>query len=73
MPIYYEGVEVGQRWIDFLAESKIMAEPKEIKELEKVHIAQALYYLEAYKLEIGLLINFGGTRLTFIRLIRERK
>jgi GxxExxY protein len=73
MPIYYEGVEVGQRRVDFLVEGKIMVELKAITELEKVHIAQALNYLEAFQLEIGLLINFGGTRLTFKRLIKERK
>ena len=73
MPIYYEGVEVGQRRVDFLVEGKIMVELKAITELEKVHIAQALNYLEAFYLEIGLLINFGGTRLTFRRLIKERR
>jgi GxxExxY protein len=73
MPIYYEGVEVGQRRVDFLVEGKIMVELKAITEMEKVHIAQALNYLEAFQLEIGLLINFGGTRLTFKRLIKERK
>ena len=73
MPIYCEGVELGQRRVDFLVEGKIMVELKAIIELEKVHIAQALNYLEAFQLEIGLLINFGGTRLTFKRLIKERK
>ena len=73
MPIYYGGVEVGQRRVDFLVEGKIMVELKAITELEKVHIAQALNYLEAFYLEIGLLINFGGTRLTFRRLIKERR
>ena len=73
MPIYCEGVELGQRRVDFLVEGKIMVELKAITELEKVHIAQALNYLEAYQPEICLLINFGGTRLTFKRLIKERK
>jgi GxxExxY protein len=73
MPIYYESVEVGQRRVDFLVEGKIMVELKAITELEKVHIAQALNYLEAFQLEIGLLINFGGIRLAFKRLIKERR
>jgi GxxExxY protein len=73
MLIYYEGIEVGQRRVDFLVGGKIMVELKAITELEKVHIAQALNYLEAFQLEIGLLINFGGTRLTFKRLIKKRK
>ena len=73
MPIYYEGVEVGTRRVDFMVEEKIMVELKAITELEKVHLAQALNYLEAYRLEIGLIINFGDTRLTFKRLIKERE
>ena len=52
---------------------KVLVELKAITELEKVHLAQALNYLEAFELEIGLLINFGSTRLTFRRLISEPK
>jgi GxxExxY protein len=71
MPIYYEGAEIGTRRVDFLIEEKIMVELKAVTLLEKVHLAQALNYLEAYKLEIGLLINFGNTRLEFKRLIKS--
>ena len=56
-----------------MVEDKILVELKAITELEKVHMAQSLNYLEAYGLEIGLLINFGSTRLTFKRLIKERR
>ena len=38
----------------------------------KVHLAQAINYLEAFNLEIGLLINFGNTKLEFRRLINTR-
>jgi GxxExxY protein len=40
--------------------------------LEDVHLAQTLNYLRAYKLEIGLLINFGGKSLTFKRLVLSK-
>ena len=70
MTIYYEGIEVGTRRADFLVEGKIMVELKALTALEDVHLAQALNYLEAYKLEVGLLINFGSTRLEFKRLIK---
>jgi GxxExxY protein len=33
-----------------------------------VHFAQGINYLEAYNLEIGLLINFGSSKLEFHRL-----
>lgn len=73
MPIYYKGEKVGTRRVDFLVEEKIMVELKAISQLEHVHLAQGLNYLEAYKLEVGLLINFGSTKLEFKRLINERK
>jgi GxxExxY protein len=50
-----------------------MVELKAISQLENVHLAQGLNYLEAYKLEVGLLMNFGSTKLEFKRLINERK
>ena len=73
MPIYYDDVDIGRRRVDFLVEEKILVELKAVSQLEKVHLAQALNYLEAFKLEIGLLINFGATRLEFKRLIKTRK
>ncbi|MFC1541744.1 GxxExxY protein [Candidatus Latescibacterota bacterium] len=73
MPIYYKDENIGTRRVDFLVEDLIMVELKAVTELEQVHLAQALNYLEAYKLEIGLLINFGSTSLQFKRIINERK
>jgi GxxExxY protein len=73
MPIYYKDEHIGTRRVDFLIEDTVMVELKAITELEKVHLAQALNYLEAYKLEIGLLINFGSTSLQFKRIINEHK
>ncbi len=72
MPIEYKGDHIGTRRVDFLVEYKISVELKAIKELEDVHIAQAINYLEAYNLEIGLLINFGERRLIFKRLINSK-
>ncbi len=73
MPIYYDGEEIGTRRVDFMVEGKVMVELKAITQLEDVHLAQALNYLEAYKLEIGLLINFGAKSLEYKRLIKNVK
>jgi GxxExxY protein len=73
MLIYYEGIEVGMRKVDFLVADTIMVELKATSQLEDNHLAQALNYLEAYKLEIGLLINFGAKSLEFKRLANEYK
>ena len=72
MPIHYDGEEIGTRRVDFMVEGKVMVELKALTKLEDVHMAQAINYLEAYKLEIGLLINFGGRSLEFKRLIKSR-
>ncbi len=73
MTIYYEGIDVGTRRVDFLVEEQIMVELKAINKLDDVHLAQGLNYLEAYRLETGLLINFGSKSLEYKRITNEYK
>ena len=68
MPIHYREREIGTRRVDFFVEGKIMVELKAVIKLEDVHLAQAMNYLEAYRMEIGLLINFGAKSLEFKRV-----
>ena len=68
MPIYYNGIDIGKRRVDFFVEEKIMVEIKALIKLEDVHLAQAMNYCEAYNLPIGLLINFGAKSLEFKRV-----
>jgi GxxExxY protein len=70
--IFYDGIAIGKRRVDFLVESVIPVEIKAVKELENIHLAQAINYLEAYKMEVGLLINFGSMRLQFHRILKPR-
>jgi GxxExxY protein len=69
--IFYKDLDepIGIRRADFVVEGKVLVEIKAIIQLEDVHLAQALNYLKAYKLEVGLLINFGSKSLTFKRLV----
>jgi len=73
MDIFYKGENIGMRRVDFFVRDKIMVELKAIKDLEDVHLAQAINYLEAYGLNIGLLINFGNTSLQFKRVMKPTK
>jgi len=73
MPIIYKEQQIGTRRVDFFVEDKIMVEIKAITKLEDVHLAQAMNYLEAYDLEIGLLINFGAKSLEFKRVHNNKK
>ena len=72
MPIHYLNEQIGTRRVDFFVENKISVELKALTKLEDVHLAQAINYLEAYNLEIGLLINFGSKRLEFHRFTNKK-
>ena len=72
MNVMYKKVPIGTRRVDFLVDEKIAVEIKALTQLENVHMAQAINYLEAYNLEIGLLLNFGETRLKFHRLENKK-
>ncbi len=72
MPIFYRNQQIGTRRVDFLVEGVVSVELKAITKIEDVHFAQAINYLEAYNLEIGLLINFGEMSLNFKRLNNKK-
>ena len=72
MPIFYKEEQIGKRRVDFLVEEVVSVEIKVIIRLEDVHLAQAINYLEAYNLEIGMLINFGAKSLEYKRLINAK-
>ena len=73
MEIFYKQEHIGKRRVDFFVEGKVMVELKALVQLEDVHLAQAINYLEAYGLDIGLLINFGNTSLQFKRVMKPNK
>ncbi len=72
MPIFYREEQIGTRRVDFLVEGIVSVELKAITKLEDVHFAQAINYLEAYNLEMGLLINFGEVSLNFKRFTNKK-
>jgi GxxExxY protein len=72
MPIFYRDEQIGTRRVDFLVAGLISVELKAITKVEDVHFAQAINYLEAYNLEIGLLINFGERSLNFKRFSNKK-
>lgn len=72
MPIFYREEQIGTRRVDFLVGGLVSVELKALTKLEDVHLAQAINYLEAYNLEIGLLVNFGAKSLEYRRLINPK-
>ncbi len=72
MDIFYDGIKIGNRRVDFFVENKIMIELKAVSQLDDSHLAQTLNYLEVYRLPIGLLINFGSKSLVFKRIFNTK-
>lgn len=63
---------MGQGELIFFVEQKVMVEIKAVIKLEDVHLAQTINYLEAYNMEVGLLINFGSRSLDFKRVMNKK-
>ena len=71
MPVFYKEDIIGSRRVDFLIDGCVCVELKALTILEDVHLAQAINDLEAFNLEIGLLINFGNKSVEYRRLINQ--
>lgn len=69
--IFYKDKEepIGTRRADFVVEGNILVELKAVIEMDDAHLAQILNYLKAYRLEVGLLINFGSKSMVFKRVV----
>ena len=72
-PIYYREVRIGSRIVDFLIGDNLLLELKATSELTDNHFSQIINYLTAFKLEVGLLINFGQKSLQYRRFIKTSK
>ncbi|MCX6792747.1 MAG: GxxExxY protein [Candidatus Falkowbacteria bacterium] len=70
MDIYYDGIKISNRRVDFLVDNDIMVELKALIALEDVHTTQAINYIEAYRVKVGLLINFGAKRVDVKRYVK---
>jgi GxxExxY protein len=68
IPVYYKNEQIGERKVDFLVDNKICVELKSLVQLEKVSCSQAKNFLDAFHLEIGLILNFGTCNLEFRRI-----
>ena len=69
--IFYKHLKepLGSQRVDFVVASLVLIEVKSVRELNDAHVAQTLNYLKAFRIEVGLLVNFGAPSLEFKRLI----
>lgn len=70
--VYYEGQQVGEFYADLWVEDKVIIELKAVRTLDKIHEVQLVNYLSATGIDVGLLLNFGGS-VQVRRKFREYK
>ena len=71
--IYYKGLHIGLRRVDFWVEDIISLEIKAKTELDNTHLAHAINYIEASNTIAGLLINSGAPSLQFKRIHNKQQ
>jgi GxxExxY protein len=67
--VFYKGLEVGNYIADIIVENKVVIELKSVKSLDPIFSCQLLNYLKALNMQVGLLLNFGNSKLEIKRLI----
>jgi len=58
-----DGTVLGEYFTDLFVEGRLIVELKAVRTTADEHIAQLLGYLISSRIETGLLINFGATKL----------
>ncbi len=71
MNVHYEGIVVGEYLADLLVCGSVIVELKAVSALNDVHLAQCLNYLKASNLRLGLLLNFGESKVKVKRVVNE--
>ena len=67
--ISYKGKNVGNYIADIIVDDRLLIELKALSGFSKEHDAQVMNYLKATGLTVGLLLNFGVTRLGIRRIV----
>lgn len=67
--VVYKNNIAGEYYADIFIEGKVIVELKVEEKCNSKNEAQLLNYLKATGIRIGLLINFGGNKCEFKRLI----
>lgn len=68
----YDGKLIGKYRIDFVIEDKIVLELKSEPFIRPESRKQLFAYLKTANKPLGIIANFGGVKLTYIRLINSK-
>jgi len=69
--VQYDGIIVGNYFVDLLVEDKIIVELKTVKHFDSSHLAQCMNYLKATDKKLALLINFGNAKVQIKRVVNS--
>ena len=67
LKVKFRDVIVGDFSADMMVERKVMLELEAVESLVKAHYAQLLNYLKTTGIEVGMVINFGTSKLQYRR------
>jgi GxxExxY protein len=71
--VYYDDQVVGDFVCDVRVEDNLIVELKSIQSLSVAHEVQLVNYLNATKIDVGLLVNFGPKKVEVKRKYRKPK
>ena len=70
LDLYYESQKLKKQYrADFICHDKIIVEIKAVSQIPVAFYAQLQNYLKCTNMELGILINFGTSSLTYKRII----
>lgn len=69
LKVKYKGESVGNYRPDFIIDNKVILEMKAVEFLPKFYHQQLIHYLKSTEFKLGLLVNFGASRLQIVRLV----
>ena len=67
LKVHFRKQIVGDFFADIIVEDSIIIEIKAVKTLMPEHQAQIINYLKATEIPVGLLVNFGKSKLEYRR------
>ena len=65
--IIYQNKLIAKRKLDLIVENKVLVELKALSEVDSRCHTQIINYLNIFRFEVGLLLNFGRESLEFKR------
>lgn len=68
--INFEGEDLGEFYVDFIIDNKILLETKIVWKITINDVKQVLRYLDAVKLKLGVIANFKHDKLEYRRIVK---